>query len=217
MKALRKVGAPVLAMLIVSQLPALAKDFSSSNRLAPGPKSGIEWPVESSLKKSTSNSVYYPATPVPVTQDLQLPPDKPRLVVKREPRRYRSFGKSMIERPLETKITDPFAQPTARQFDRTRLAPVKKVMWKEVLFPSVDRSAPRHQMPARQPLPAPKPMTYTALESVGSKPTVVSKSKCKPGDINWHSNFEDACKASILSGKPVLLFQMMGNLDDKFC
>lgn len=41
--------------------------------------------------------------------------------------------------------------------------------------------------------------------------------KVKPGDVNWHADFETACNVSRKSGKPVLLFQMMGNLDDRFC
>ena len=39
----------------------------------------------------------------------------------------------------------------------------------------------------------------------------------KPGLIRWHATFADACKAAAKSRKPVLLFQMMGKLDDLFC
>ena len=41
--------------------------------------------------------------------------------------------------------------------------------------------------------------------------------KVKPGDVKWHASFDDACKAAEKSGKPVLLFQLMGKLDDQFC
>jgi hypothetical protein len=41
--------------------------------------------------------------------------------------------------------------------------------------------------------------------------------KVKPGNVNWRADFDTACNASRTSGKPVLLFQMMGNLDDRFC
>jgi hypothetical protein len=41
--------------------------------------------------------------------------------------------------------------------------------------------------------------------------------KVQPGKVKWHADYETACKASKQSGKPVLLFQMMGKLDDKFC
>jgi hypothetical protein len=41
--------------------------------------------------------------------------------------------------------------------------------------------------------------------------------KVAPGLVKWHSSFAAACETSRKSGKPVLLFQMMGKLDDKFC
>jgi hypothetical protein len=41
--------------------------------------------------------------------------------------------------------------------------------------------------------------------------------KVQPGKVRWHADFAAACKAATKSGKPVLLFQMMGRLDEKFC
>jgi hypothetical protein len=41
--------------------------------------------------------------------------------------------------------------------------------------------------------------------------------KVEPGKVRWHKNFADACAAAKKSGKPVLLFQMMGKLDERFC
>jgi hypothetical protein len=41
--------------------------------------------------------------------------------------------------------------------------------------------------------------------------------KVEPGKVRWHADFETACAAAEKSGKPVLLFQMMGKLDDRFC
>src|SRR5207245_4242632 len=37
--------------------------------------------------------------------------------------------------------------------------------------------------------------------------------KVAPGRVTWHPSFAAACKAARTSGKPVLLFQMMGKLD----
>jgi hypothetical protein len=39
----------------------------------------------------------------------------------------------------------------------------------------------------------------------------------KPGLVNWHGSFADAKAASEKSGRPVLLFHMMGQLDKQFC
>jgi hypothetical protein len=41
--------------------------------------------------------------------------------------------------------------------------------------------------------------------------------KVQPGKVNWHSSWTEACEAAKKSKKPVLLFQMMGKLDDQFC
>ena len=38
-----------------------------------------------------------------------------------------------------------------------------------------------------------------------------------PGKVRWHPDFAAACTAAARSGKPVLLFQMMGRLDQKLC
>ena len=39
----------------------------------------------------------------------------------------------------------------------------------------------------------------------------------EPGRVEWHSSFADARVASAKSGKPVLLFHLMGRLDRQFC
>lgn len=41
--------------------------------------------------------------------------------------------------------------------------------------------------------------------------------KVEPGKVRWHKDFPTACNEAKKSGKPVLLFQMMGKLDDQFC
>jgi len=41
--------------------------------------------------------------------------------------------------------------------------------------------------------------------------------KVAPGLVNWHQDFDAACAAAKRSGKPVLLFLLMGKLDDQFC
>jgi hypothetical protein len=41
--------------------------------------------------------------------------------------------------------------------------------------------------------------------------------KVAPGKVVWHADLAAAEAAAKKSGKPVLLFQMMGRLDHKFC
>ena len=58
------------------------------------------------------------------------------------------------------------------------------------------------------PIPTPEPRAQTSQ---------FNNPKVKPGLVSWHSDFASACAASKSSGKPVLLFHMMGKLDDGFC
>lgn len=58
------------------------------------------------------------------------------------------------------------------------------------------------------------PSAQPAAEKPGDK---FDNPKVEPGKVKWHASFDDACKASEKSGKPVLLLQMMGKLDHKFC
>ena len=50
----------------------------------------------------------------------------------------------------------------------------------------------------------------TAFELPGSR-TVA------PGLVRWHADFDAARAAASISGKPVLLFQLLGRLDEEFC
>ena len=53
--------------------------------------------------------------------------------------------------------------------------------------------------------------------AVEDKDTAFVNPKVEPGSVKWHGTFDEACEASAKSRKPVLLFQMMGNLDERFC
>ena len=50
-----------------------------------------------------------------------------------------------------------------------------------------------------------------------SAPAASDNPKVEPGKVHWHPSFAAACVAAQKSGKPVLLFHMMGKLDDQFC
>ena len=41
--------------------------------------------------------------------------------------------------------------------------------------------------------------------------------RVEPGKVRWHKDFDAAKAASKKSGNPVLLFQMIGKLDERFC
>jgi hypothetical protein len=87
------------------------------------------------------------------------------------------------------------------------------------------------QQQGQQPAPRPrradatkmvrieKPIRQIVARNSAAIPAAADPSnpKVEPGLVKWHPSFADACAASRRSGKPVLLFQMMGKLDDKFC
>jgi hypothetical protein len=52
---------------------------------------------------------------------------------------------------------------------------------------------------------------------VAGKSADAGNPKVPPGQVQWHATFEAACAVAGKSGKPVLLFQMMGKLDEQFC
>ena len=46
--------------------------------------------------------------------------------------------------------------------------------------------------------------------------TSSSSGTAAPGLVHWHRTFNEACERAKVSGKPVLLFHMMGSLDQEF-
>jgi len=41
--------------------------------------------------------------------------------------------------------------------------------------------------------------------------------RVQPGDVAWHADLEAAQAAAAESGRPILLFQLLGKLDEEFC
>jgi hypothetical protein len=62
-----------------------------------------------------------------------------------------------------------------------------------------------------------KVLADTKAVSTPVEKTYFVNPKVEPGKVKWHADFDTACKAAAKSGKPVMLFQMMGKLDDQFC
>jgi hypothetical protein len=84
--------------------------------------------------------------------------------------------------------------------------------------------APGPQPPGGQPAPAAVDIRKDFIEIPTKK--LVARSDAAPGDANprveagkvrWHADFETACQAAAKSNKPVLVFHMMGRLDERFC
>lgn len=61
------------------------------------------------------------------------------------------------------------------------------------------------------PLPSPPGAAALRPSAPEQNPPV------EPGLVRWHPGFEAACRAAAASGKPVLLFDMLGRLDREHC
>lgn len=64
-----------------------------------------------------------------------------------------------------------------------------------------------------------RPVKEVVANAVPAPPAVVAADNptVDTGKVKWHKTLDDAQAAAKKSGKPVLLFQMMGYLDKKFC
>ncbi len=117
--------------------------------------------------------------------------------------------KMAIERPIKSLLVNPGAVPATLRY-----------------APSVVPGAVRSSSPLSRAIGASKRAgIITATAETAMAPAVPTdaksvstvKSTSLTGLIAWRKDFNEARKASARSGKPVMLFQMMGRLDDRFC
>jgi hypothetical protein len=73
------------------------------------------------------------------------------------------------------------------------------------------------QAPTKEFIEVPTKEVIAARSGNAAVLTQVDNPKVAPGQVIWHPSFAAACDASRVSRKPVLLFQMMGKLDEQFC
>jgi hypothetical protein len=117
-------------------------------------------------------------------------------------RRFQPASKGRIERPLETSLF--------------RHAPIPIV---QVAPPSkgfIERPLETSLMKTLNPLP------YASRMSTDSKSSLLyaeprAGKTVQPGLVNWQNDFAAAVAKASQTNRPVLLFQMMGKLNDEFC
>ncbi len=112
----------------------------------------------------------------------------------------RDMSKGRIEMPVKGLFLDRFKAPVSK-LEPAVTAKSVSTPAKEVSSSAKDVSSPAKDVPARAHKPALKPQ----------------QEKVAPGKVHWHRAIQTAMDASKQSGKPVLLFLMMGHLDDRFC
>lgn len=138
----------------------------------------------------------------------------------RPSRPFPDMSKSRIEMPVKG-FLKPFTEVSSGKTNTS----------------TYDQRMQKYLMPAR-PVAQPKSFAQAKTEAqpkadvqktpVRVKPAADSKAlgstrvkqqqeRVEPGKVHWHKAVQAAMDASLQSGKPVLLFQMMGHLDDRFC
>lgn len=118
----------------------------------------------------------------------------------KRPVEMRDMSKGRIEMPVKGLFLDRFKAPLSK-LEPAVTAKSVSTPAKEVSTPAKEVSSPAKNVPAHAHKPALKPQ----------------QEKVAPGKVHWHRAIQTAIDASKQSGKPVLLFQMMGHLDDRFC
>jgi hypothetical protein len=121
------------------------------------------------------------------------------------------FGLAVIDAAIceEQKPRPPARDMTKRMVER----PVERLV-------SAVSAAPAEQPAVDGPKAAIEGPTRRVVAATADAATSDPRSgtpKVEPGMVHWHPRFADACQASQKTGKPVLLFWMMGKLDEPFC
>lgn len=121
-------------------------------------------------------------------------------------RRFDTIKGSFIELPAKGMVarTTPLASP--RPTPLPKQAPI--------------RNAQSVKPSGIQTTGAPKPNSATPPSAAAVAPEKSddpNNPTVQAGEVKWHASFAAACGAAKKSGKPVLLFHMMGQLDKQFC
>lgn len=111
------------------------------------------------------------------------------------------------------------AQGSPLPVQKAQAVPIERVA-----APRLDVSKRMAELPLRRLIPVHPRLTEQngELKSSSSRPTGAGAAstgnpKTEPGKVKWHATLEQALAASRKSFKPVMLFQMLGRLDDRFC
>ena len=118
------------------------------------------------------------------------------------------FGKRKVEAPTKNVLTESAGLPAPPRF--TVNSETLKKPRLDVGKGRIERATERLLVDGAQAL-------RQSVAKTGSATPAFENPKVEPGKVRWHTNFDAARAASGKSLKPVLLFQMMGNLDDRFC
>lgn len=156
----------------------------------------------------------FPSSILPLIAMLMVAPTNGADRPKGKPA-VKDMRKSVIELPLKGVVarSAPAATPTAN----TPAVPVVPV-WPKGVRRVKDAGKYAIEVPLKRVVAggAQTVKKQPAKASSGDKSAGFQNPKVEPGKVNWHANFDKAVAAAVKSRKPVLLFQMIGNLDERF-
>lgn len=122
-------------------------------------------------------------------------------------------SKMRIESPLKSLMIEKSVAPIPRY---VRRGPMLSVRRSDVSKATIEMPVKGLMIDVPAPLESTRPVKPSTLKEIADE-TSSDPNKVKPGLVTWHKDLETAKDASTKSGKPVLVFHMMGQLDDRFC
>jgi hypothetical protein len=87
---------------------------------------------------------------------------------------------------------------------------VGRSLWAAPNAPPVDRTKKVIEL-------RPQALLASTAPVLAAPAPAFNNPKVAPGKVRWHADQDTAVKAAGRSGKPVLVFLMMGRLDQRFC
>ena len=133
-------------------------------------------------------------------QALNRPPGQVKVAA---PPRLDRAKNDVIEQPVRTIVNQTAALPTPPPPQPLRRPGARDFTKRVIVERPLETVVVNTSAPPRTPAPA-------------SADGFVNP-KVQPGKVRWHATLAAAQAAASKSKKPILLFQMMGKLDDQFC
>ncbi len=191
-----------------------SNSFNPGTARPDGSKLGVEYPAETLLRNSStrpnSGNIISSKPISGSARNASAEPMAPMLngaeATRKTPRpSIPDASKLGIELPLKKLLRNSTEMPR----------PTERIL-NGLFNPELVAVRPRAVPPAEAAVPTGPRAVLAAERAV---PPAAGQYGCKvpAGRVNWHADFNKALMSAKVSRKPVLLFQMMGKLDDEFC
>ena len=95
-------------------------------------------------------------------------------------------------------------------------APVKRIVTGSAPAAAAVKPQPVNLDVSKIDIEAPTKALVKTAPAAGARSAKSDNPPVRPGKVRWHADYNAALAASKWSGRPVLLFQLLGQLDQKF-